>query len=190
MGPKLGLRELFVKGADRQNFRPYLFLFVSPSTPRTRNVSNTRHSPTFRTSIGTTANRYHAHASRPVNTRYDKVAYVAPGVPIGWAARARSASGHLESCVYGLIFGRRPFRGRTGGDLAHSVTGGSLRSPDGVGLKCSSRGIQVLASFLERHITKRLGCRTNREFDPCSLPTCMSSTTYPTLLRCHRRLTS
>ena len=69
----------------------------------------------------------------------------------------------LGICVYELIFGRRPFRGRTNADLTHSITKDSLRFPDDAETKCSKRGIQFLSDLLERDITKRLGCIPDEE---------------------------
>jgi len=52
--------------------------------------------------------------------------------------------------TYELIFGRRPFRGRTNGGLTHSITKDRLRFPEDAEMKYSKRGIQALAGFLER----------------------------------------
>ncbi|KAI0819659.1 kinase-like protein [Trametes gibbosa] len=69
----------------------------------------------------------------------------------------------LGVCAYELIFGRRPFRGRTNSDLTHSISKDSLRFPEGADSKCSRAGIQALRGFLERDPTKRLGCKPNGE---------------------------
>lgn len=50
----------------------------------------------------------------------------------------------LGVCAYELIFGRRPFRGKTNTDLTHSITKDHLRFPDDAESKCSKAGIQVL----------------------------------------------
>lgn len=55
----------------------------------------------------------------------------------------------LGVCAYELLFGRRPFRGKTNADLTQSITKDSLRFPDGsekngAEKKPSQAGIQVI----------------------------------------------
>lgn len=69
----------------------------------------------------------------------------------------------LGVCMYELIFGRRPFRGRTNGDLTHSIIKDTLRFPDDAEMKCSTHGMQFLTGLLERDVTKRLGCKLDGE---------------------------
>ncbi|KAH9852103.1 kinase-like protein [Lenzites betulinus] len=69
----------------------------------------------------------------------------------------------LGVCAYELIFGRRPFRGRTNSDLTHSISKDSLRFPEDADSKCSRAGIQALRGFLDRDPTRRLGCKPNGE---------------------------
>ncbi|KAI0675467.1 kinase-like protein [Trametes maxima] len=69
----------------------------------------------------------------------------------------------LGVCAYELIFGRRPFRGRTNSDLTHSISKDSLRFPEDAESRCSRAGIQALKGFLERDPPKRLGCKPNGE---------------------------
>ncbi|KAJ8094349.1 hypothetical protein PM082_010783 [Marasmius tenuissimus] len=69
----------------------------------------------------------------------------------------------LGVCAYELIFGRRPFRGRTNGDLTHSITKDPLKWPEDAEKKCSRSGMIALKALLERDTTKRLGCRPNGE---------------------------
>ena len=49
-------------------------------------------------------------------------------------------------CAFELVFGRRPFRGRTNSDLTHSITRESLRFPDSAEEKCSKDGIYAIAA--------------------------------------------
>ncbi|KAF8313647.1 kinase-like protein [Clavulina sp. PMI_390] len=65
----------------------------------------------------------------------------------------------LGVCAYELMFGRRPFRGKTNSDLTHSITRESVRYPETAEEKCSREGLHAIASFLDRDITRRLGCR-------------------------------
>ncbi|KAI0629219.1 kinase-like protein [Trametes polyzona] len=69
----------------------------------------------------------------------------------------------LGVCAYELIFGRRPFRGKTNSDLTHSISKDSLRFPEDAESKCSRAGITALKGFLERDPPKRLGCKPNGE---------------------------
>ena len=50
----------------------------------------------------------------------------------------------LGVCAYELIFGRRPFRGKTNSDLTHSISKDSLRFPEDAESKCSRAGLQAL----------------------------------------------
>lgn len=50
----------------------------------------------------------------------------------------------LGVCAYELLFGKRPFRGRTNSDLTHSISRDTLRFPEDAESKCSRAGIQAL----------------------------------------------
>ncbi|KAI0788818.1 kinase-like protein [Abortiporus biennis] len=65
----------------------------------------------------------------------------------------------LGVCAYELIFGRRPFRGKTNSDLTHSISKDSLRFPEDCESRCSRPGLQALKSFLDRDPARRLGCK-------------------------------
>jgi serine/threonine kinase 32 len=69
----------------------------------------------------------------------------------------------LGVCAYELVFGRRPFRGKTNSDLTHSIAKDKLRFPEDAESKCSRAGMQALAGFLDRDITRRLGCKAHGE---------------------------
>ncbi|KAJ3537738.1 hypothetical protein NM688_g6633 [Phlebia brevispora] len=69
----------------------------------------------------------------------------------------------LGVCAYELIFGRRPFRGKTNSDLTHSISKDHLRFPEDAETKCSKAGLQALKGFLDRDPTRRLGCKPNGE---------------------------
>lgn len=83
--------------------------------------------------------------------------------------------------MYELIFGRRPFRGRSNSDLTYSISKDPLKWPDDADKKCSRNGIQVikgvsalcfvvsfwahisLIQLLERDPAKRFGCKPHGE---------------------------
>lgn len=73
------------------------------------------------------------------------MAYMAPEIlhkrgytyPIDWWS--------LGVCAYELLFGRRPFRGRTNTALTQSISKDALRFPENVGEKCSTTGINFIS---------------------------------------------
>jgi serine/threonine kinase 32 len=73
------------------------------------------------------------------------MAYMAPEIlhkrgytyPIDWWS--------LGVCAYELLFGRRPYRGRTNTALTQSISKDPLRFPENVGEKCSSTGISFVS---------------------------------------------
>lgn len=69
----------------------------------------------------------------------------------------------LGVCAYELIFGRRPFRGRSNSDLTYSITKESLKWPEDADKKCTRNGMLVLKGLLERDTTKRFGCKPDGE---------------------------
>ncbi|KAF9245341.1 kinase-like domain-containing protein [Melanogaster broomeanus] len=71
----------------------------------------------------------------------------------------------LGVCAYELLFGRRPFRGKTNSDLTHSISKDSLRFPEDADKKCSRAGMLALKGFLEREPSKRLACKTGEGFE-------------------------
>lgn len=50
----------------------------------------------------------------------------------------------LGVCAYELIFGRRPFRGRSNSDLTYSISRDPLKWPDDADKKCTRNGMLVL----------------------------------------------
>jgi len=69
----------------------------------------------------------------------------------------------LGVCTYELIFGRRPFRGRSNSDLTNSISRDPLKWPEDAEKKCSRVGMQVVKGLLERDPTKRFGCNSEGE---------------------------
>src|SRR5882724_4032624 len=47
----------------------------------------------------------------------------------------------LGVCAYELVFGRRPFRGKTNSDLTHSISRDHLKFPDDAESKCTRDGL-------------------------------------------------
>jgi len=69
----------------------------------------------------------------------------------------------LGVCAYELIFGRRPFRGRTNSDLTYSISKDPLKWPEDADKKCSRAGMQVLKGLLDRDPNRRFGCKPDGE---------------------------
>jgi len=66
-------------------------------------------------------------------------------------------------CAYELLFGRRPFRGKTNSDLTHSIARDQLKFPEDADKVCSREGMSVLKGLLDRDVTRRLGCKSHGE---------------------------
>jgi serine/threonine kinase 32 len=89
----------------------------------------------------------------------------------------------LGVCAYELLFGRRPFRGKTNSDLTHSIVRDQLKFPEDADKVCSREGLSVLKGvwpvssancrslvvllplfqLLDRDVTRRLGCKPHGE---------------------------
>lgn len=55
----------------------------------------------------------------------------------------------LGVCAYELVFGRRPFRGRTNADLTHAISRDTLKFPDDADSKCTVEGRAALKEVRE-----------------------------------------
>jgi serine/threonine kinase 32 len=69
----------------------------------------------------------------------------------------------LGVCAYELIFGRRPFRGRTNSDLTYSISKDPLKWPEDADKKCSRPGMLVIKGLLDRDPSRRFGCKPHGE---------------------------
>ena len=87
------------------------------------------------------------------------MAYMAPEILMKRGYSYQIDWWSLGVCAYELLFGRRPYRGKTNGDLTHSISRDALRFPEDAERKCSRPGLQALKGFLDRDTTRRLGCK-------------------------------
>jgi len=96
--------------------------------------------------------------SRPLTAVAGSMAYMAPEV--------LNKSGYFQSVdwwslgvlAYEMIFGKRPFRGKTNEALTDSILKDPLEFPANASELCSSDGIDCIKQLCERDISKRLGC--------------------------------
>ncbi|EIW79158.1 kinase-like protein, partial [Coniophora puteana RWD-64-598 SS2] len=100
---------------------------------------------------------------KPLTGVAGSMAYMAPEILMKRGYSYQIDWWSLGVCAYELLFGRRPYRGKTNGDLTHSISRDSLRFPEDAERKCSRPGLQALKGFLDRDTTRRLGCRPNGE---------------------------
>jgi len=105
----------------------------------------------------------HYHERKLLTGVAGSMAYMAPEVLAKKGYQYAIDFWSLGICAYELIFGRRPFRGKTNADLTHSIARDHLKFPDDSDTKCSREGMLALRSFLDRDPTRRLGCKPHGE---------------------------
>ncbi|KAF9929525.1 hypothetical protein BGZ67_006280 [Mortierella alpina] len=96
--------------------------------------------------------------SKPLLSIAGSMAYMAPEVLM--------RKGYLESVdwwslgvvMFELLFGKRPFRGKSNEMLTNSILRDPLPFPDNVDDMVSAPCLDVLSKLCERDISKRLGC--------------------------------
>ncbi|KDN52150.1 kinase-like protein [Tilletiaria anomala UBC 951] len=101
----------------------------------------------------------HFSTRRALTSVAGSMAYMAPEV--------LAKRGYLNSVdwwslgvmAYELLFGRRPFRGKTNSALTHSIMHDKCIFPDNVGKMVSAEAVSFINALLERDVKKRIGCR-------------------------------
>ncbi|KAF5351518.1 hypothetical protein D9758_007183 [Tetrapyrgos nigripes] len=91
------------------------------------------------------------------------MAYMAPEILVKRGYTCHIDWWSLGVCAYELVFGRRPFRGRTNSDLTYSITKDTLKWPEDAEKKCSRPGMLVIKGLLDRDTSKRFGCKPDGE---------------------------
>ncbi|ORY23058.1 kinase-like domain-containing protein [Naematelia encephala] len=87
------------------------------------------------------------------------MAYMAPEVLTKRGYSAPVDFWSLGILGYELLFGKRPFRGRTNTALTNSILNEPLSWPEDAASKVSTEGMRAIQSFLERDPNRRLGYR-------------------------------
>ncbi|KAH8112742.1 kinase-like protein [Phellopilus nigrolimitatus] len=105
----------------------------------------------------------HFSSSRLHTSVAGSLAYMAPEVcgrkGYSWQADWWS----LGVVAYELLFGRRPFEGRSSDALTTAIVKDHVRFPERAPQICSPDGISALRQLLERNTKKRLGCQTDSD---------------------------
>lgn len=65
----------------------------------------------------------------------------------------------LGVVAFELLFGKRPFRGKTNSALTHAITHDEPRFPDNLPQTISPDALNFLEKILQRDIVKRIGCK-------------------------------
>ena len=86
----------------------------------------------------------HFSERRPLTGVAGSMAYMAPEILAKRGYTYTIDWWSLGVCAYELLFGRRPFKGKTNTDLTYSITRDHLRFPDDADKKCSRAAIQAL----------------------------------------------
>ncbi|GFZ46109.1 hypothetical protein JCM24511_04355 [Saitozyma sp. JCM 24511] len=87
------------------------------------------------------------------------MAYMAPEVLTKKGYSAPVDFWSLGILAYELLFGKRPFRGRTNTALTNSILHEQLTWPEDAPGRCSSEGMHAIRAFLDRDPNRRLGYR-------------------------------
>ncbi|KAK0547819.1 hypothetical protein OC846_003815 [Tilletia horrida] len=101
----------------------------------------------------------HFAPRRPLTSVAGSMAYMAPEVLAKRGYLHQVDWWSLGVMAYELLFGRRPFRGKTNSALTHSILNDRCVFPENVDSIVTPECVACIKSLLERDITKRMGCR-------------------------------
>lgn len=102
---------------------------------------------------------------KPLTSVAGSMAYMAPEVLNKRGYLATVDWWSLGLTAYELLFGNRPFRGKTNDDLTNSILHHPLQFPETAKDTVSKDCIDCISQLLERDATKRLGCATADGFE-------------------------
>lgn len=100
----------------------------------------------------------HFSKRRPLTSIAGSMAYMAPEVLAKRGYLSSVDWWSLGVTAYELLFGRRPYRGKTNSALTHSILHDRCHFPDNVESIVSADAVSCIRGLLERDVTKRLGC--------------------------------
>lgn len=100
---------------------------------------------------------------RPLTSVAGSMAYMAPEVLAKRGYLSSVDWWSLGVMAYELLFGRRPYRGKTNSALTHSILNDRCYFPDNVETIVSTETVSCIRALLERDVKKRLGCRNGVE---------------------------
>ncbi|KAF9578391.1 hypothetical protein BGW38_005833, partial [Lunasporangiospora selenospora] len=96
--------------------------------------------------------------SKPLTSIAGSMAYMAPEVLLRKGYQQSVDWWSLGVVMFELLFGKRPFRGKTNDLLTNSILRDPLPFPDNVRDTVSAPCLDVLSKLCDRDVTKRLGC--------------------------------
>ncbi|EPQ31519.1 uncharacterized protein PFL1_00852 [Pseudozyma flocculosa PF-1] len=102
----------------------------------------------------------HFSPRRPLTSIAGSMAYMAPEVLAKRGYLSSVDWWSLGVVAYELLFGRRPFRGKTNSALTHSILNDKCNFPENVESIVSRETISCIRGLLERDPKKRLGCKS------------------------------
>ncbi|SNX85760.1 related to serine/threonine protein kinase [Melanopsichium pennsylvanicum] len=102
----------------------------------------------------------HFSPRRPLTSIAGSMAYMAPEVLTKRGYLSSVDWWSLGVVAYELLFGRRPFRGKTNSALTHSILNDRCAFPENVENIVSRETVSCIKSLLERDPRKRLGCKS------------------------------
>lgn len=123
----------------------------------------------------------HFSERRPLTGVAGSMAYMAPEILAKRGYTYTIDWWSLGVCAYELLFGRRPFRGKTNTDLTYSISRDHLRFPEDADRKCGRAAILALKGFLERDPSRRLACKSGDGFEELRNHVWFSSIDWPAL---------
>lgn len=102
----------------------------------------------------------HFSPRRPLTSVAGSMAYMAPEVLAKRGYLSSVDWWSLGVMAYELLFGRRPYRGKTNSALTHSILNDKCSFPENVEAMVSPHAISCIRGLLERDTKKRLGSRS------------------------------
>ncbi|GAA5935612.1 serine/threonine-protein kinase [Sporobolomyces koalae] len=104
----------------------------------------------------------HFTERRALTSVAGSMAYMAPEVLSKRGYFATVDWWSLGVVAYELLFGKRPYRGKTNSTLTDAILHDSIRFPDNVEQVVSEAGLDCIIHLLQRDPRKRLGCAGTR----------------------------